>query len=240
MGLTVRRKRLSWDVMVEQVLVRLRALGSERDRQGMARYGINTTQAYGVSIYKLRPLAKEIGTDHRLALALWRTGVHEARMLAVFIDDPARVTGTQMERWAKGFDSWDLCDQVSTSLFDQTALAWTKAVEWSRRPEEFVRRAGFAMMAGLAVHDKAAADAAFLDLLPAIAAAAGDDRNFVKKAVNWALRNIGKRNLRLNRAALAACKTIAAQGTRSARWIAADARRELESPKVQARLRRGA
>jgi 3-methyladenine DNA glycosylase AlkD len=216
----------------------------------MARYGINVENAFGVSIYELRKVAKRIGTDHDLALALWATGNHEARLLACFVDDPAQVTERQMEIWAAEFDSWDICDQATTSLFDLTPFGWSKAVEWAGRREEWVKRAGFALMAGLAVHDKAAADKAFLALLPIIERGAWDDRNFVKKAVNWALRNIGKRNRALNAAAIACAEHIRdaantrAAGprggdpeTRAARWVAADALRELTSEKRQARLK---
>jgi len=217
----------------------------------MARYGINVENAFGVSVYMLRTIAKRLGTDHKLALALWKTGNHEARLLACFVDDPALVTERQLESWAADFDSWDVCDQATTSLFDQTELAWSKAVEWAARGEEWVKRAGFALMAGLAVHDKAAADKAFLALLTVIEREAWDDRNFVKKAVNWALRNIGKRDRALNAAALACAQRIRAAAderaggprggdaaARAARWVANDALRELASEKIQARMKR--
>ena len=231
------------------IIEELRGMGSEADREGMARYGINTAYAFGVSVYELRRMATRIGTDHGLALALWDTGNHEARLLACFVDDPACVTGAQMESWASDFDSWDICDQATTSLFDLTPCAWRKTVEWAGRDEEWVKRAGFALMAGLAVHDRDAADAYFLGLLPAIERGAFDERNFVKKAVNWALRNIGKRNMELNSAALACAERIreaanARAGgerggdpeTRAARWVASDAMRELSSDKIRARL----
>jgi 3-methyladenine DNA glycosylase AlkD len=217
----------------------------------MARYGINVENAFGVSIYELRKVAKRLGTDHELALALWDTGNHEARLLACFVDNPEAVTEEQMEAWARDFDSWDICDQATTSLFDLTKHAWTKAHEWAARDEEWVRRAGFALMAGLAVHDKAATDRAFTTLLPLIERAASDERNFVKKAVNWALRNVGKRNRALNDAAIACAEKIRASankraggdrggdpGARSARWVATDALRELRSDKLQGRLDR--
>lgn len=236
------------DTRVKSILAELRAMGSERDRAGMARYGINVDNAFGVSIYELRKVAKRLGTDHALALALWATGNHEARLLACFVDDPAKVTVRQIEAWARDFDSWDLCDQATTSLFDQTRHAWPKAVEWAARDEAWVKRAGFAMMAGLAVHDTSAKDRAFLRLLPVIERGATDDRNFVKKAVNWALRNIGKRNQALNAAAIACAERIRQAANaraggdrggdpaaRSARWVATDALRELTSEKVQAR-----
>jgi len=234
---------------VGPILAELLAMGSQKDRAGMARYGINVEDAFGVTIYELRKIAKRLGTDHELALALWETGNHEARLLACFVDDPAAVTAEQTEAWARGFNSWDICDQATTSLFDQTKHAWTKAREWAVRDEEWVKRGGFALMAGLAVHDKAATDRTFIKLLPLIERAASDDRNFVKKAVNWALRNIGKRNRTLNAAAIACAERIRAvankhaggerggdPGARSARWVATDALRELSSDKVQARL----
>jgi len=238
------------DEQVAGILGELRALGSAKDRAGMARYGINVENAFGVSVYELRKIARRLGAGHELALALWRTGNHEARLLACFVDDPAAVTEKQVEAWVRDFDSWDICDQATTSLFDQTKHAWPKASEWAARDEEWVRRAGFALMAGLAVHDRSAADRAFLKLLPVIERGAFDERNFVKKAVNWALRNIGKRNRALNAAAVACAERIRAAanrragaerggdpGTRSARWVATDALRELTSDKVGARLR---
>ena len=225
-------------------------MGSEDNRAGMARYGINVENAFGVSIYQLRKVAKRLGTDHGLALALWATGNHEARLLACFVDDPALVSDQQFEAWARDFDSWDICDQATTSLFDLTKHAWSKAVKWARRDQEWVKRAGFALMAGLAVHDKSAGNRAFLRLLPVIERGASDERNFVKKAVNWALRNIGKRNRVLNAAAIACAERIRSAANqraggerggdpaaRSARWVANDALRELSSAKVQARLK---
>ncbi|MCE9576905.1 MAG: DNA alkylation repair protein, partial [Deltaproteobacteria bacterium] len=196
------KPRTSTSRSVDDILTELQALGSARNRAGMARYGINVAHAFGVSVEVLRAFAKPLRGDHALALALWATGNHEARLVACFIDDPAQVTAAQMEAWAADFDSWDLCDQATTSLFDQTKHAWAKARTWARRDEEWVKRGGFALMAGLASHDKAADDAAFRALLPLIARGALDERNFVKKAVNWALRNIGKRNLALNAAAI--------------------------------------
>jgi len=241
--------RRATDERVTEVLGELRSLGSEKDRAGMARYGINVANAFGVSVYELRKVAKRLGTDHELALALWGTGNHEARLLACFVDDPAMVSAKQTEEWVRDFDSWDVCDQATTSLFDQTKHAWSKASEWASQDEEWVRRAGFALMAGLAVHDKSAADRAFTKLLPLIERGAFDGRNFVKKAANWALRNIGKRNRALNKTAMACAERIRAAaneraggerggdlGARSARWVATDALRELASDKVQARL----
>jgi 3-methyladenine DNA glycosylase AlkD len=220
----------------ERVMAELRAMAKPENLMGMARYGIRTEDALGLSIYDLRPVARGLRPDHELALALWETRVHEARILAGFIDDPRLVEEEQMEAWVAQFDSWDVCDQVCSSLFDRTALAWDKAVEWTARGEEFVKRAGFVLMAALAVHDKAAPDESYLAFLPLIAGEAGDERNFVKKAVNWALRQIGKRNAALNAAAVAAANEIEQQGSRSARWIARDALRELTSDKVRERL----
>lgn len=234
---------------VADILAELRALGSDANRAGMARYGINVERAFGVSIYELRRMAKRLGTSHDLALALWATGHHEARLLACFVDVPAEVSAQQTEAWAHDFDSWDLCDQATTSLFDRTPHAWSKAREWAVRDELWVKRGGFALMAGLAAHDKRATDRDFAKLLPLIARAASDERRFVKKSVNWALRNIGKRNRTLNAAAIACAEKILAaankragnerggdSNARSARWVASDALRELRSDKVRARL----
>lgn len=204
----------------------------------MARFGINPDRALGVRIPDLRHLAKQVGTDHSLALGLWKTRIHEARILASMIDDPAAVTKRQMESWARDFDSWDLCDQCCGNLFDRTPFAYVKAVEWASRDEEFIKRAGFALMAWTAVHDRGADNRAFLEFLPVIERHAADDRNFVKKAVNWALRQIGKRNRRLHRAALGVAKRLAARkDSRGARWIGTNAVRELTSEPVRARLR---
>ena len=243
------KARSTADTRVASLLAELRGMGSEANRAGMARYGINVDRAFGVSIYELRKIAKRVGTDHELALALWATGNHEARLLACFVDDPARVTEAQVEAWAADFDSWDLCDQATTSLFDATVHGWPKALEWAGREEEWIKRAGFALMAGLASHDRTAPDAAFLRLLPVIERGAFDERNFVKKAVNWALRNLGKRNPALHAAAIACARRILAAANeaaggprggdpqaRAARWVATDALRELESEKVRERV----
>lgn len=219
-----------------QVLSRLRSLGSEKAREGMARYGIKTDNALGVSVYALRAFARELGRDHGLALELWSSGLHEARMLACFVDEPDKVSAEQMESWVLDFDSWDLCDQCCSNLFDKTPFAYQKALEWSKRSEEFVKRAGFALMASLSVHDKSAVDEKFTQFFPAIRREAGDDRNYVKKAVNWALRQIGKRNRQLNQKAILLAQDILEMDSPSARWIAKDALRELSSEKVQARF----
>ena len=222
---------------LEETLAALQSLGRPERLRENARVGIPVS-GLGITVPALRGLAKTLRPDHALALELWATGIHEARQLAAMIDDPALVAEAQLEQWVRDFDSWDICDGVCV-LFERTPFAWAKAVEWAERDEEFVRRAGFTLMAYFAVHDKAAADSRFLELLPIIRAAAGDERNFVKKAVNWALRNIGKRNMALNAAAIAAAEKIRLDGTRSGRWIAADALRELRSDAVQARLRNG-
>jgi 3-methyladenine DNA glycosylase AlkD len=193
----------------------------------MARYGIRTDTAFGVPMPVIRAMGKRVDKSHALARDLWNSGIHEARHLATLVDELDRVTPRQMDRWARDFNSWDVCDQACHNLFRYTPYAWEKAAEWARAKPEFVRRAGFSLMAGLAVKDKAAIDARFEALIPLIAEAAADDRNMVKKAVNWALRQIGKRNPRLRRTAIAAAREIHKQGTRPARWIASDALREL-------------
>jgi len=221
-----------------QVLKRLKSLGDPRNVEGMARYGIRSVNALGVSAPKLRALAKEIGRDHRLAAELWRTGILDARGLAALIDDPAQVTVRQMERWVKDFDSWAVCDAACGCLFDKTPYAWDKAVEWAGRQEEYVKRAGFVLMATLAVHDKKAPDDRFEAFLPLIVRYATDERNFVRKAVNWALRQIGKRSRYLNGVAIRTAQEIRRIDSRAARWIASDALRELTSEPVRSRLKR--
>ena len=202
----------------------------------MVRFGVHVKKAHGISTPVLHKLAREIGTDHRLAQQLWASGIHEARILAGMVDDPAEVTPQQMERWARDFNAWDVVDGSCCHLFVFAAPAWRKALEWSGREPEYVKRAGFALMAYLAVHDKQAPDAKFERLLLIIQRQATDERNFVKKAVNWALRQIGKRNRRLNRLAIRAAKRIRGMDSSAARWVAADALRELTSPAVQRRL----
>ncbi len=218
---------------LSDILDRLAALGSERNREGMSRFGITTERALGVSVTDLRKVAREIGRDHAMALALWDTYIHEARILATIVDDPKVVTEEQMARWVADFDSWDLCDQCCSNLFAKTPFAFRKAEEWAGHEAEFEKRAGFALMAALAVHGKKASDADYLPFLEIIKREATDERNFVKKAVNWALRQIGKRDVWLNRAAIETARQIAALPSRSARWIAADALRELTGKSVQ-------
>jgi len=222
----------------DEVLEQLRSLGDPKNVEGMARYGIRVTKALGVSAPNLRALAKEIGRDHALAAQLWRTRIHDARCLAALIDDPAQVTVQQMERWAKDFDSWAVCGCACGCLFDKTPFAWDKAIEWTERPDEYVKRAGFVLMATLAVHDKKTPDERFKSFLPRIVHHATDERNFVKKAVNWALRQIGKRSQYLNEAAVTTARQIRSIDSRSARWIASDALRELTRDEVRRRIKR--
>ncbi|MDD5337049.1 MAG: DNA alkylation repair protein [Candidatus ainarchaeum sp.] len=222
----------------EKVLKELKKRANPKNVEGMARFGINPKNTLGISVPELRALAKRIGKNHGLALKLWNSGIHEARMLAAFIDDPLLVDGKQMDAWIKDFDSWDVCDQACCDLFDQIPLAYGKAVKWTGRKGEFEKRAGFALMAGLAWHDKDAEDEKFVQFFPFIRREASDERNFVKKAVNWALRNIGKRNKKLNRLAIETAKEIEKMDSKSARWIAKDALRELQGEAVQKRLGR--
>ncbi len=221
---------------VEEVLERLRTLADPTRLAGMARYGIGTDSAYGVTVADLRGVARELGRDHGLAAALWHSGVHEARILASLVDDAALVDDEQFERWAADFASWDLCDQVCQNLFRYAPPAWTKAVEWTRRPELFVKRAGFCLMAGLAVADKQADDDPFAALLEPLAAGADDDRPLVRKGASWALRAIGKRSLPLNARAVETALRLQSADGRGARWVGADALRELRSEAVQRRL----
>jgi 3-methyladenine DNA glycosylase AlkD len=220
----------------DKVIGRLRSMANPLNVEGMARFGVNPENTLGISVTELRKVAKAIGKGHDLALQLWDSGIHEARILAAIIDEPAKVTERQMEHWVSGFDSWDVCDQACTRLFDRTPFAFDKAVEWSRREEEFVKRAGFALMAGLAVHDKASPDERFVPLLEHVKRESVDERKYVKKAVNWALRQIGKRSMPLNAAAIETAIEISAKDSRAARWVASDALRELRGEAVQKRL----
>jgi len=222
------------------VLKELKSLADPRVRAKMSYFGVDVPQAYGISAPVLHAFAKKIGKNHSLAQELWGTGIHEGKILATLIGESEKVTAPEMDRWARDFDSWDVVDAACCYLYVQSKPAWRKAIAWSRRPEEFVKRAAFSLMAYLSYKDKEAASARFHRCLRIIEREARDERNFVKKAVNWALRNIGKRNLQLNRDAIRAAQRIRQQGTSSGRWIAADALRELKSPAVQARLRRKA
>ena len=222
----------------EEVIEKLHSMSNPKNVEGMARYGINPNNNLGISIYQLRPIAKEHGKDHNLALKLWDSGIHDARLLACFIDDPDKVTAEQMDSWAEDFDSWDICDQACTSLFDQTPHAWKMVSEWAKREEEFVKRGAFSLIAGLAVHDKKTSDEKFEELFKIIIHESTDERNYVRKAVNWALRNIGKRNLVLNKKAVQTAQEIKKIDDKTARWIANDAIRELTSEKIQLRFRK--
>lgn len=223
-------------MQLHEVIAELKSMGNPKSAAGMARYGIKSDRALGVSIPKLQGLARKIGTNRKLAGQLWSSAIHEARILACMIEDPQQMTEAQLERWVKAFDSWDLCDQCCNRLFSKTAFARQKAMAWSQRPEEFVKRAGFVLMAVLAVHDKKATDRQFEPFFKQIRKAASDERNFVKKAVNWALRQIGKRNLALNRKAIAVAEEIKHLESKTARWVANDALRELRNEKIRQRL----
>jgi 3-methyladenine DNA glycosylase AlkD len=211
-------------------------LGTRQNVAGMARFGIRAKRVYGVTKPELDALARRIGKNHQLALELWDSGVHDARLLAGLVDEARLVTSGQMNRWMRDFDNWDVCDGTCCHLFVFSKPAWEKALSWSGRRAEFEKRAGFALMAYLALHDKRADDRKYARLFPIIRGAAGDERNFVRKAVNWALRQIGKRNLTLNRAAIREAERIRKMDRKAARWIAADALRELRSPAVRRRL----
>ena len=217
----------------DQVIANLKQRANAQAVEGMGRFGIKPAQALGISIPTLRKMAKEIGRNQTLAVALWASGIHEARILASMIAEPQLVSIQLMEAWVNDFDSWDLCDQVCGNLFDKTPYAYQKAVQWSQQEQEFVRRAGFVMMAELAVHDKQAPDEAFLPFFPLIKQYADDERNFVKKAVNWALRQIGKRNDHLRGLALACAYDIQRMDSKTARWVAKDALKELQAREIK-------
>ncbi len=214
---------------VREVVRQLEAKARKKNLDGMARFGLTTKNRLGVSMPDIRRIARSLGRDHRLAMALWRTGIPDCRITASIIADPVLLTSREMDRWVKDFDSWDVCDQVCMNLFEQSPLARRKIVAWAARKEEFVRRAAFALLACLAWHEKEAADTGFLPFLRLIKRHATDDRNFVMKAVNWALRNIGKRNAALRKAAIRTAKEIRRLDSPAARWIASDALRELSS-----------
>jgi 3-methyladenine DNA glycosylase AlkD len=228
--------RVVWDA--QRVLRELKRLGERRNVEGMARFGIVAKDVFGVSKPKIEKLAQKLGRNHELGLRLWETGNHDARILAGMVCERRLVTGKLMEQWVRDFDNWDVCDGTCCHLFVFAGPAWQKAYSWTRRKAEFEKRAGFSLAAFLACHDKTAPDAEFRKYLKVIEREACDERNFVRKAVNWALRGIGKRNVALNRAAMASAKRISRQDSRAAQWIAADAIRELQSNAVQQRLRR--
>ncbi len=221
---------------VAEVLSWLKRHGTKRNREGKARYGIVTDRAFGVPVSALQQQAKRLGRDHDLAARLWETGWYEARMMTAFVDEPAKVTASQMDRWARDFDNWAICDTVCFHLFDRTPHAWRRVGPWSRRRDEFVKRAAFALLAGLALHDKEAEDGKFLRALPLIEWGAADERNFVKKGVSWALRAIGRRNHALNEATVELSRRLVDAQEPAARWVGRDAFRELTGPVVRRRL----
>lgn len=210
------------------IISRLKTMENKDNIKGMERFGINPYKTLGISVVALRKIAKETGKDHLLALELWDSGIHEARILASMVDNPSEVTPAQMDRWVNSVDSWDVCDHCCGNLFDKTALAYEKAAEWSASDKEFTKRAGYVLMAELAVHDKQTGDEEFVRFLQLIENGATDERNFVKKAVNWALRQIGKRNSELNKVALVTAERIKRIESKTARWIANDALREMK------------
>lgn len=218
------------------ILAELHALANQDNLPGMAHFGIDTEGRLGIAVPELRRIAKTVGRDHELALALWETGIPDARILATMVADPKLMTPHQMDAWVRDCNSWDLCDQACGNLFDKTPYAWDKVGEWAAEDAEFTRRAGFALLACLAWHDKSASDEKFIATFPIITAGSADPRNFVKKAVNWAIRNIGKRNLVLNTAAVELSESILAINDKTARWIARDALREISSEKILERL----
>jgi Predicted DNA alkylation repair enzyme len=222
-----------------RVVAELRAAADPSRLAGMARVGINVERALGVSVPDLRKLGRRFGPDHALALDLWQTGIHEARILASMADDPGQVTRAQMEEWVSDFDSWDVCDQVIGNLFERTPFAMSVARAWTKRPEEFVKRAGFVMIAERAVHDRTSPDTTFSTWFPVIRFGATDERNYVKKAVSWSLRQIGKRNPDLNAAAITEAEALTTLSVPSARWVGHDALRELRLEETQRRLRTG-
>ena len=210
----------------------LRARGDPAVKAGLARYGLPTDKAFGLSVATIKSYAKTLGRDHDLAVALWKTGWTDARMLAALVGEPDRVTPTEMDAWCRDFDSWGIVDTVCFSLWDQSPHAWPKAKQWVKRTPEFEKRAGFVLMACLSAHDKKASDAAFLPFLPLIEKGASDDRNFVKKGVSWALRHIGHRNAKLHAAAIKTATRLSKSEDRTERWVGKDALRDLQRPAV--------
>ncbi len=221
---------------VAEILVMLREKANPEKIGGMASYGMTAESRLGVSVPDMRAIAKQVGKDHQVALELWDSGYAEAQIVAGMIADPNQLTEEQMDSWVVDLNSWDTCDQVCMNLFEKSPLALKKVRDWSQREEEFVKRAAYALIACLAWHDKRMDDQEFTDLFPIIKAGSTDNRNYVKKAVNWALRNIGKRNLKLNQAAIVLAQEIQQIDSRAARWISSDALRELQSEKVHQRL----
>jgi len=222
----------------EDILKKLKAKARPNQLEGMARFGISSERRLGVKVPDMRKIAKDVGKDHALALELWKTGIPDAQIVAALVGEPEKMTDAQMEDWVKDFNSWDVCDQVCMNLFDKSPLAVKKIHEWSGREEEFVKRAAYALIACVAWHDKEAKDDIFIQLFPVIKRGATDERNYVKKSVNWALRHIGKRNIQLNKAAIDFAEKIRQMDSKTARWIASDALRELKSENVKKRLRK--
>jgi 3-methyladenine DNA glycosylase AlkD len=227
----------SIDVQVRAALSALERMSTQRDRDNLARFGITAAKAFGVSMKNIQVVAKRHGRSHELALALWDTGWYEARMLTSFVDEPERVTSAQMDRWCRDFDNWGICDTLCFNLFDRTPYAWAKVAKWSGARDEFVKRTAFALLWSLSVHDKEAGDEPFKESLRLVEAAAADERHFVKKAVNMALRAIGKRSGALNTAAVALARRLAASDQAAPRWVGKDALKELTSASVTRRLR---
>jgi len=223
-------------MQLNQILKKLKSLSNPEAVAGMARFGINPEKTYGISIPVLRKMAKEIGKNHNLALKLWASGIHEAKILAAMIDEPEKVTKKQMDEWIKNFDSWDVCDQCCMNLFSKTPYSWEKAKQWTNRKKEFEKRAGFVLIACLAWYEKEAPDKKFEKFFPLIKKHATDNRNFVKKAVNWSLRQIGKKNMNLNKIAIKTAKEINKINSKSAKWIASDALHELTDKKIKKRF----
>jgi 3-methyladenine DNA glycosylase AlkD len=224
------------ETQVQDALAWLEKKSTRRDRDNLARFGINAVKAFGVSMANVQALAKQLGRSHDLAAALWETGWYEARLLTSFVDEPSRVTPRQMDRWCRDFDNWGICDTVCFHLFDRTPFAWAKVREWHDRRDEFERRAAFALLASLALHDKQSGDEPFLEGLELVERASTDERNFVKKGVSWALRLIGRRNAALNAAAIAVSRRLADSDNPASRWIGKGAVRELTSPLVKRQL----
>jgi 3-methyladenine DNA glycosylase AlkD len=222
---------------VQEALASLKRLADKKTRDGMARYGLPSEKAWGVPVSKIQKVARQVGRSHELALALWETSVYEARMLAAYVDEPQRVTPAQMDRWCAEFDNWGIVDTVCFVLFDRSPHAWKKVELWSRRSDEFGKRAGFVLLACLAAHDKQASDEAFAKCLPLVERGAADERNFVKKGVSWALRMVGRRSGRLNAEAVAVARRLAASESKAAQWVGRVALKELTSPAVVRRLK---
>jgi 3-methyladenine DNA glycosylase AlkD len=234
-GLTSKTPAAS-SVGLKAALAALKRRATKKTLDSFPRYGIHTGKAFGVAMGDIQAMGKQLGRDHDLAAALWDSGWYEARLLASYVEDPARVTSPQMDRWCRDFDNWGICDTVCFTLFDRTPHAWPKIAKWSRHRDEFVKRAAFALLASVALHDKRAADGPFLEALPLIERAAGDERNFVKKGVSWGLRSIGRRNAALHAAALELARRLSASPEPAARWVGKDALKDITRPAVARRV----